>query len=145
MNTSPALKLPAGIWRHNKSGQRYCLMGVGSLMQDIDDFHPLLKLGSARFSENKSQPLLIWLATGLIRPGGQWVVDSLDLPLNGVEPGEPLVFYADAELQVKTTERPQLWVRPVFGPAGWLAPYVNVHGNLTERFTFEIAAAPWLP
>ena len=110
-------------------------------MLEGDKRRTMLRIGGARFSEASGQPMLVWLATGEISPGGQWLIDTLQVPLKDVGPVDPLVIYID--LQNPFSDEPHLWVRPMFGHAGWLTSPDSIQGKRRERFTFEMAAAPW--
>jgi len=135
------LQLPSGIWRHNKIGRQYGVWGIGSLKQEADNHRSLIPFGSARFSEEPEIPVLVFHVTGAIRPGGQWVVDSMWVPLDGIGPQDSLVVYTD--LQNIYLDEPHVWVRPLYGPAGWLTSPETTFGKRNERFTFVMAAAPW--
>ena len=132
--------LPTGIWLHNKTQRRYFLIGIGSLIKDLDEFRPMSNIGRARFTESPEHPLLIHLATGAIRPGGQLVIDNLGVSLRHVKPTELFAVYAD--MQNSSTDEPHLWVRPLVGPAGWMTPALGDKGVLIERYTFETAVTP---
>ena len=135
MNISSPLELPPGIWKHTKTGRPYNLLGVGSVLLEREEFRTLHLVKLARYSEDHERTLPIFLVNEVVRSVGQWAVDTLKVPLDGVGPADPLVIYTDRQNDY--------WVRPVYGPAGWVTPILDADGQSHERFTFVMRAAPW--